>query len=123
MAASAKIYGKSLVMRNAAGNAIPGADTASCKFAGVSMAQADNSATAPGGAGAAGAVYVRVTKIGEHKFATADAWTVADIGTVGYISDDQTVAKVGVTTNDVAVGVCVDVDSDGVWFRIDGYAF
>lgn len=117
VAATTVIYGGSLVMRNAAGNAIPGADTASCQFAGVAKDQADNNP------GAAGDTYAQCWTQGEFKFVNGDTWTIADVGTVGYISDDQTVAKVGTTTNDVAIGPCIDVDSDGVWFRIDGYAF
>jgi len=90
VAASTKIFGGSLVCLNATGYAVPGADTASFKFAGVAQEQVDNTG------GADGDKKIRVRKTGIHRFA-ASGMTIADIGKPAFVSDDQTVAKSGLT--------------------------
>lgn len=112
VAAAAKIFGLSLVMRDATGFLKPGADTASHTFAGVSDQQADNSA------GAAGAIMCKVRKEGDFLFAKSGTITEANIGATVYLVDDQTVALVGTTSNDIACGVLVGIVGTQVKVRI-----
>ncbi|CAB3886610.1 MULTISPECIES: hypothetical protein [Achromobacter] len=111
VAAATRIYGGSIVCINTSGYAVPGSTSTTLKVAGVAEDRADNSG------GAAGDIRVRLRK-GPHCFAnsvSADLITLADIGSVCYIVDDQTVAKTsGGDTRSVA-GKVFDVDADGVW--------
>lgn len=111
VAAATRIYGGSIVCINTSGYAVPGSTLTTLKVAGVAEDRADNSG------GAAGDIRVRLRK-GPHCFAnsvSADLITLADIGSVCYIVDDQTVAKTsGGDTRSVA-GKVFDVDADGVW--------
>lgn len=95
VAASTKIYGGSLACLNATGYAVPGADTASFKFAGVAQEQKDNTG------GADGDKKITVRRTGVHRFA-GSGFAITDIGEQVYVSDDQTVAKT--TTNSIACG-------------------
>ena len=90
VAASTKVYGGSLVCRNTSGYAVPGADTSGFVFEGVAQERVDNSS------GANGAKSVVVRKTGIHRFA-ASGMAITDVGKPAFISDDQTVAKSGVT--------------------------
>ncbi|MBW1991580.1 MAG: DUF2190 family protein [Deltaproteobacteria bacterium] len=83
VAASTKIYAGSLVMANANGYAVPGADTAGCKFLGVAMEQADNSN------GSDGDKTVRVRRTGVFEF-KASSITQAMVGDDMYLVDDET---------------------------------
>lgn len=85
----------------ATGYGIKSGDTAGHKFVGVADKTVDNSA------GAAGAKKVRVWANGVFDFACASAdqtW----VGLKVYAVDDQTVALVATTTNDVLVGVVTE---------------
>jgi hypothetical protein len=104
VAASTKIYAGSLVMINASGYAVPGADTASCKFGGVALEQADNST------GANGAKNVRVRRTGAFEFA-ATSITQAMLGDSMYLVDDQTFDDGAGTTNDIKCGTLVKYSS------------
>lgn len=95
VAANAKIYAGSLVMLNAAGYAVPGADTAGCKFVGVASENIDNTG------GANGDKRIRARRKGVYRFA-ASGMAITDIGASVNISDDQTVTKTG--TNTIACG-------------------
>lgn len=111
VAANTRIYGGSMVAINAAGFAVSGATSTTLKAAGVAECRADNST------GAAGDIRVRLRK-GAHRFgnsAAADAIALADIGSVCYMVDDQTVAKTNGTNTRSAAGTVFDVDADGVW--------
>lgn len=60
--------------------------------------------------------------LGSFRFensAAADAITLADIGSVAYAVDDQTVARTSATNTRSPAGVIDDVDEYGVWVRID----
>ena len=46
---------------------------------------------------------------------SADAITLADVGSDCYIVDDQTVAKTNGTNTRSVAGKVFDVDADGVW--------
>ena len=98
VAASTTVYGGSLAMQNASGYIVPGADTASCVFAGVVPVdgQVVNS-------GANGAKSVELLTEGVFHFA-ASGLTAADVGAPLFLVDDQTVALAATTTNDVRVG-------------------
>ena len=110
MAAATVIFGGSIVCVNAGANAVPGSTSAALKAAGVAATHARN-------AGAAGDERVTVEK-GVHCFAnssSADAITLADIGSDCFIVDDQTVAKTSATNTRSVAGKVFDVDADGVW--------
>lgn len=109
LAASAVIYAGTLVAINAAGNAVPAADTAALKVDGFATEAKDNTG------GAAGALTLDIERgIRRLNNSESNAVTVAEINQIVYVEDDQTVNKAG-GTNHIAAGLCVDVDSDGVW--------
>ncbi len=111
VAATTKIYGGSIVCRNASGYAVPGSTATTLKALGIAQELVDNSA------GAAGDKSIRVRK-GTYRFgnsASTDAITDADIGNDCYIVDDQTVAKTDGTSTRSVAGKVHDVDADGVW--------
>jgi hypothetical protein len=111
-AAAVIIYAGSLVARDAAGNAIPGATAVGILGAGRAAETVDNAL------GLAGAKTVEVEK-GVFRFdnLAADLVTIADIGNPCYIVDDQTVAATdGGATRSIA-GTVFDVDAQGVWVK------
>jgi len=95
VAGGARIYAGSLVCVNAAGYAVPGADTAGFKFVGVARESVDNAG------GANGDKTVVVRRKGVFRFAGAGL-AITDIGASVNVSDDQTTAKS--TSNNVACG-------------------
>ena len=115
MAAAVKIWGGSLVMRNAAGYLTKGATATGCVGVGRAEKTVDNTA------GAAGAVNVEY-RLGSFLFANSaagDLITIADIGKVCYIVDDQTVAKTDGTATRSRAGIVDAVEATGVWVRMD----
>lgn len=109
LAASTKIWAGTMVALNAAGNAIPAADTASTRVVGRAAATVDNSA------GSAGDLSIVIER-GAFKYnnSAANPVTIASIGLVCYVSDDNTVAVAAGPTNDIKAGIVLRVDSDGV---------
>lgn len=111
IAASTRIYAGSLVALNATGYLTRGAVATTLRAVGVAREQVDNSS------GADGALNVPVLR-GVFQFANSSAGDLiarANIGSVCYIVDDQTVALTnGGATRSVA-GTIRDVDSAGVW--------
>lgn len=110
MAASKTIYAGSLVARDAAGRATPGAVATTLRGVGRAAEQVTNGAVA-------GAVSIEIDK-GIYRFgnsASADEITTADIGADCYIVDDQTVAKTTGTDTRSVAGKVFDVDAQGVW--------
>lgn len=105
VAASAKIYAGSLVCANAAGFAVPGADTAGLKFLGVALEKVDNTG------GANGAKKVRLRRTGVFEFNAASI-TAAMLGDPMYIKDDNTFDDAAGTTNDIKAGVLAKYVSD-----------
>ncbi len=97
VAASTKIYAGSLVMVDANGYAVPGADTANCKFIGVALQQVDNSS------GGNGDKQVVVRRQGVFDF-KGSSLTQAMVGSPMYLVDDETFAPASVTTNDIPCG-------------------
>lgn len=110
--AGARIYKGSLVCADATGYAVPGADTAGLIFLGVALEQADNAD------GANGAKTVRVQTQGVFSFAKAGSIAQAQSGAALYVYDDQTVALVGTTAQDVLCGRLEAIDGADVWVRL-----
>ena len=100
VAANAKIFAGSLVCVNAAGYAVPAADTSGFQFAGVAMEQVDNTG------GGDGAQIVRLRRAGVFEF-DAVSISQAMVGTEMEVSDDHTVDDTAGTTNHVKVGQLV----------------
>jgi len=107
------IFAGAILMRNATGDLIEGA-TATGSF-GVGVAQERLSSTT------AGVTPIRY-RPGVHRFANSAAGDLiakADVGTVCYIVDDQTVAKTNGTNTRSPAGIVDSVDAQGVWVRFD----
>lgn len=114
VAGATRIFAGSIVCLNAAGNAVPGALSASLKVRGVAQEFVDNRD------GAIGDQRIE-TRRGVFAFANsaaADEITRADIGATAYIVDDQTVAKTSATNTRSVAGVIQDLDDAGVWIKI-----
>lgn len=114
-AAAALIYAGALVMRNAAGYLTKGATATGSVGVGRAEEQVDNSG------GAAGDLDIRV-RAGVFRFnnsAAGDAITIAEIGDVCFIVDDETVAKTDGAATRSPAGFIHDVDAQGVWVRFD----
>jgi hypothetical protein len=114
MAATIKIWGGSLVMRNAAGYLTNGATATGCVGVGRAEKTVDNT-------GAAGALSVEY-RMGIFLFANSaagDLITIADIGKACFILDDQTVAKTDGTATRSRAGIVEAVEATGVWVRCD----
>lgn len=110
MAAAAKIFLGAIVMRDASGNAVKGQTALGLYGAGVAIEQIDNSA------GNAGDKSIRVRE-GIFRFANSastDQITNADIGTLCYAVDDQTVAKTAGSGTRSVAGIVMNVDTIGV---------
>lgn len=111
-----KIWGGSLIMRNAAGYLTKGATATGCVGVGRAEKTVDNTA------GANGALSVEY-RIGLFLFANSaagDLITIADIGKLCYIVDDQTVAKTDGTATRSRAGIVDGLEANGaVWVRCD----
>lgn len=113
LGASQAIFAGSVLMRNASGHLIKGA-TATGSF-GVGRAETHGASTTAG-------VTSQRYRPGVYRFANSSAGDLiatADIGTVCYIVDDQTVAKTNGTNTRSPAGVVDGVDAQGVWVRFD----
>lgn len=115
VAATVKIWNGSLIMRNAAGFLTKGATATGC----VGVGRAEKTVDNTGAAGAASVEY----RVGVFLFANsaaADLITIADIGRVCFIVDDQTVAKTDGTGTRSRAGIVDGIEpSGGVWVRCD----
>ncbi len=113
LGANQAIFAGSILMRNASGHLIKGA-TATGSF-GVGRAEDPGVSTTAG-------VTAHPYRMGVFQFANSasgDLIATADIGTVCYIVDDQTVAKTNGSSTRSPAGTVVDVDANGVWVRFD----
>lgn len=125
IAAATKMYVGTLGAINAAGNAVPAADTAGLKVVGRAELPSgqddlDNSA------GDAGDKTVNL-KRGVFRLANSatNAVTAAELGRMVYAEDDETVNKTG-GTNKVAAGIAVALEGDSdeyVWVDTRGAPF
>lgn len=114
VAASTKIEAGKMVSVGADGYAIEAADAASTIVIGVADETVDNSA------GADGALSVRVRrgKVFKLKNSATNPAVQASVGSDIYVEDDETVAVAAGPTNDIVAGVCLGVESDGVFVAI-----
>lgn len=113
LGANQAVFAGAILMRNAAGQLIKGA-TATGSF-GVGRAEAPGVSTTAG-------VTPQPYREGVFQYANSasgDLIAAADIGTVCYIVDDQTVAKTNGTNTRSPAGTVYDVDALGVWVRFD----
>jgi hypothetical protein len=112
--ASTTIYAGSLVCIDATGYAVPAADTVGLIFVGVATAQADNAS------GAAGDINVVVRRRGRYLLTYDGTATQADVGSLVYAVNDQTVDLTADTTNDILIGIVAKMeDADELWIEID----
>lgn len=111
VAAATTIYAGSLVCLNAAGNAVPGAVSATLRPIGRALETVVNT-------GSAGDETVRV-EAGVFRWDNdgADPVTRAHIGADCYVLDDETVSSSHDTNARSVAGIVFDVDADGVWVR------
>lgn len=96
IAASSKVVAGILVNFNASKYVKSGSDTSGEEFAGVSMAEVDNTT------GSDGDKLVPLWQDGDFIFTVNGGVTIADLGATVYVYDNQTVAKT--TTNSVECG-------------------
>ena len=108
------IYKGSLVGVDATGYAIVMADTAGIRFAGVAIYGVDNSG------GSSGDLNVTVDNLKVQKITCSGA-SQAWVGSMMYAVDDDTVALIATTTEDIIVGVCVGyISATQVWVYTNG---
>lgn len=115
VAAAQKIFAGAIIMRNATGFLVKGATATGLVGVGRAEALVDNTG---GAAGDTTAEYAPGVFRYENS-ATTDEITAADIGSVCYAVDDQTVAKTHATNTRSPAGTVEDVDDLGVWVRFD----
>lgn len=115
VAAAATIFAGAMVMRNAAGDLLPGATATGLIGVGRAEVYVDNAT------GAAGDKMADVVA-GTFRYANsagADEITGADIGQLVYAVDDQTVARTDGTASRSPAGHVEMIDDQGVWVRFD----
>jgi hypothetical protein len=108
--AATKIYAGSIVVLDTNGWAKPGVTATGLICVGVAQETVDNTS------GASGDLYVLVEQ-GVFRLANGESVTKTAIGDLAYITDDQTVAAV--STGKSVAGYFVDVDTLGVWVKIE----
>lgn len=106
-----------MVCNDASGYGANAADTSGFIFKGIAV-------EGKTGVTSDGLVSVKVDKTGVWTFAFgAGSLARTDVGTLVFVTDNNTVDVVGTTTNDVACGVIVEwVDADNCKVDITGYA-
>jgi hypothetical protein len=108
------IYAGSLVCVNAAGYALPGADTAGLIFQGIAVEQVDNST------GNAGDKTVVLRRRGLIKMTLGTAISQANVGDNVFLVDDESVDIAAQTTNDIFCGIIAGyIDSTHAWVDIE----
>ncbi|WP_322895183.1 MULTISPECIES: hypothetical protein [unclassified Yoonia] len=115
LAANALIYPGALLMRNAAGFILAGETATGSVGVGRAEEHLDNT----GGANGDLDITFRTGVFRFANSAAADEITIADIGEVCFIVDDQTVAATSGTDTRSPAGTVADVDALGVWVRFD----
>lgn len=109
-----KIFGGALVCVNAAGYLIPGADTASLIFKGISIERKDNTN------GNDGDLTCQIRQRGLVKVILNTAITQANVGDNVFLVDDQTVDIAANTTHDIFCGVIAEyIDTTHAWIDIE----
>jgi hypothetical protein len=116
VAANAVIYAGALVVATASGHAAPGSTAADLAALGKAEETVDNT----GGANGDKTVLVRRKKAFRFKNDAGDGVISASLGRTVYIVDDETVARTYAGGTRSPAGVCVGIESDGVWVEIPG---
>ncbi|MAZ84129.1 MAG: hypothetical protein CME90_11055 [Hoeflea sp.] len=114
LAASVAVFGGAIVMRNDAGYLTKGATATG--LVGVGVAQERKT-----GGASAGDETLNYRK-GIFRFANSastDEITIAEIGKLCFVVDDQTVAKTDGSAARSPAGFVADVDAIGVWVEFD----
>ena len=108
LAAATLIYAGTLVALDAAGRAVPAADTAGLRVIGRAATTVDNSA------GLADALSIDIVR-GVFRFAnsTGSPVVAATVGKIAFVEDNQTVALA--STHSVKAGRVIEVSSAGVF--------
>ena len=114
MAASVTAFAGALLMRNAAGYVTKGATATGS----VGVGRCESEVINAGSAGDERVDFREGTFLFKNSSST-DAITVAEIGDVCWIVDDETVAKTSGTNTRSIAGFVADVDAQGVWVRFD----
>lgn len=113
--AAAKVcFAGAIAAVNSSGYAQPGTAAVGLKCVGRFAEYVDNSAGADGDLN----VDVENGIFRYENSAAADEITLADVGNIAYIVDDQTVAKTNAGGTRSPAGIIDDVDSAGVWVRM-----
>jgi hypothetical protein len=102
------IYAGSIVAVNSSGVAVPAADATGYDVVGRAEVYQDNT-----GSGYSSTKTINVRR-GVFQWENGDSITDADIGSLVYVTDDQTVQK-GASSYDIIAGVVVKYESTGVW--------
>jgi hypothetical protein len=108
------IYQGSMVAVWSNGLVAAASDAASYKVVGCAMETVDNT-----GANYSATRVIEVRR-GVFRWENGGSFTDADVGSLAYVSDDQTVTTAAAATHDIVAGIIVDVDTSGVW--VDSYA-
>jgi len=114
LAASVLVYAGAIVMRNSTGYLTKGATATGL----VGVGRAEERKTGGASAGDETLKY----QPGSYRFANSasgDLITIAEIGKVCFVVDDQTVAKTDDTGARSPAGFVADVDATGVWVDFD----
>ena len=111
VAAGAVIHAGGLTVLNA-GNAEPGSTATGL----VAVGRADEAVDNTGGLAGAKTVTTR-RGVFQWTNSGADPITRADIGSMAYIVDDETVARTNGTNTRSPADEIVDVDDNGVWVK------
>ena len=113
IAASTKVEAGKIAVANANGYGAEGSTATTLTYLGRYDETVDNT----GGGNGAKTALVRRGKAFKWKNSGTDAVTQARLGKTVYIEDDETVAATDGTSTRSAAGICVGVDSDGVWVQ------
>jgi len=111
VASNTTLFAGSMVALNATGYAVPASDATGLRVIGMAADTVINTGTD-------GALTVTVVR-GLFRWVNGDTLTDADIGSLAFVEDDQTVQKGASATYKIIAGVVVDVDGYGVW--VDTY--
>lgn len=109
--ASVIAFAGAIAVLNASGYVVPATTATGLKCVGRFAEYCDNSS----GANGAQMVEVESGCFRYDNSASADEITVADVGEVCYLVDDQTVALTSATSTRSRAGVIDQVDDAGVW--------
>lgn len=115
VAGAAVLFQGGIVMRNAAGYLVQGQTAVGLVGVGMATESLDNSAGADGD-------LTLEYRPGRFHFANstgADEITVANIGDIAWVVDDQTVALTNGGNTRSQAGTVEDVDAQGVWVIFD----